>query len=116
MEIVFNLKISTEMKSGGALETITMFTRTIVLTSFTGKQLINWVEDGYIQIDDWNFRPKDLTVINNSECICTCSADGYVLHRDDSKEYYESLVSKGWMPCIEHAQEIRSRGYPNFDF
>lgn len=114
MKITLALELHTEMRYGGNRGTIVMFTKTVVLTKLTGKQLTEGFEDHYIHIDHWNFRPKKLVVLDNVDCVCSGFASAQIFHKSDSLHYYQDLKKKGWVAVVENAKAIQCDGYPNF--
>lgn len=115
MKLTLRLRLHTEVRYGGNHRPKTIFAKTLVLESLTGRQLVNWIEHGYIQIEEWIFRPHDLVVIDSDLCICEGTASSIIFQRSDSVEYYQELIKNDWIPNTECAQAIQRGGYPNFE-
>lgn len=114
MNITFNLTLNTQLSdSGGTHGSITVFTRELT-THLTGQQFVSWIEQGYVQIEEYIFRPINTIVHDDKSCICETYASSSILQNQDSFEYYAALIKKGWIPNKKDAKAIRCSGYPNF--
>lgn len=102
------------MRSGGSRGVILMFYRALVITQLTGTQFVNWIEHGYIQLNDYTFRPKNMRVLDNEQCRCIAQDCAPLFKKQDSIDYYKTLLEKGWVAHIRDTGKIQQDGYPNF--
>jgi hypothetical protein len=114
MNLTLKLELHTEKRNGGNGGVFLMFYKGLVITQLTGAQLISWIEHGYIQLNDYTFRPMNLKVVDNEQCVCIAEASAPLFRKQDSIEYYETLQREGWVAHIKDTEKIQHAGYINF--
>lgn len=108
---MFHLEFVTAMGYGGCHRVVLFHQR--VSLELTLRDMLAWRETSLIHIPDVaNINPTAIHQIDGS----TFSAVGVLQLQksSDSLEYYQELVSKGWIPNTQATEVARSLGYTHF--
>jgi hypothetical protein len=108
-----HIELITNVRYGGTTSSIKMFEQTIEV-EVTLRDWILWVEQGIFAAYKYmpTLCPEGIKQLD--ENTITFSAAMELSTSSDTLEYYQELVSQGWIPNIEAASAIRSWGFKQF--
>ncbi len=115
MKLILHTELRTENVRNLRRGRITMFSKNIIIPDISSANFITLMEDGYLQIEDLILRPNNFCPHESDIYTCEGFACTHILHRQDSLQYYQDLISKDWIPNIDCAKAIQSDGYTNFE-